>query len=146
MATSPAITGERMAGTMTFSTRVSPLTAPVPMAAMAAPTTPPTRAWLELEGSESAQVTRFQAIAPMRAAKTIVRVSALASTIPVAMVVATLIERKAPIRFMSAATPTAMRGRNAPLAIDVAIALAVSWKPLVKSNASAKSENERPSA
>ena len=30
-----------------------------------------------------------------------------------------------------------MRGFSAPVAIDVAIALAVSWKPLVKSNASA---------
>ena len=29
------------------------------------------------------------------------------------------------------------RGRSAPLAIEVAIALAVSWKPLVKSNTSA---------
>jgi hypothetical protein len=41
------------------------------------------------------------------------------------------------MRFMSAATPTATRGRSAPVAIEVAIALAVSWKPLVKSKASA---------
>jgi hypothetical protein len=76
-------------------------------------------------------------MAPISAAKTIVRVRALASTIPVAIVVATLIERKAPMRFMSAARPTATRGRSAPVAMEVAIALAVSWKPLVKSKASA---------
>jgi hypothetical protein len=38
---------------------------------------------------------------------------------------------------MTAARPTATRGRSAPVAIEVAIALAVSWKPLVKSKASA---------
>ena len=32
---------------------------------------------------------------------------------------------------------TAVRGLSAFVAIDVALALAVSWKPLVKSNASA---------
>ena len=49
-----------------------------------------------------------------------------ASTMPVAIVVATLIERNAPRRFMTADRPTATRGRSAPVAIEVAIALAVS--------------------
>ena len=35
------------------------------------------------------------------------------------------------------ASSTAVLGFSAPVAIDVAIALPVSWKPLVKSNASA---------
>jgi hypothetical protein len=61
MATNPAMKGDRSAGTITFSTSVSPFTAPEPIPAIAAPTTPPTSAWLELEGSFSAHVTRFQA-------------------------------------------------------------------------------------
>jgi hypothetical protein len=100
--------------------------APEPIPAIAAPTTPPTSAWLELEGSDSAQVIRFQAIAPISAANTMFSESASASTIPVAIVVATLIERNAPRRFMTAAMATATRGLSAPVAIDVAIALAVS--------------------
>ena len=53
---------------------------------------------------------------------------------PLAMVAATVTERNAPIRFSTAARPTAMRGRSARVAMVVAIAFAVSWKPLVKSN------------
>ena len=37
----------------------------------------------------------------------------------------------------TAATETATLGRNAPVAIEAAIALAVSWKPLVNSKPSA---------
>ena len=44
---------------------------------------------------------------------------------------------KAPTKLRIAAIPTATRGGSAPVAIVVAIALAVSWKPLVKSKASA---------
>jgi hypothetical protein len=40
-------------------------------------------------------------------------------------------------KFKAAERPTAARGGSARVAIDVAIALAVSWKPFVKSNASA---------
>ncbi len=52
---------------------------------------------------------------------------------------ATSVDRNAPTRFITAAMMTAVRGFNAPVAMGVAIALAVSWKPLVKSknNASA---------
>ena len=45
--------------------------------------------------------------------------------------------RKAPTRFSTPESSTATFGFSAPVAIDVAIALAVSWKPLVKSNPSA---------
>jgi hypothetical protein len=48
-----------------------------------------------------------------------------------------LIEINAPARFPTAEIATATRGLNAPVAIDVAIAFAVSWNPFVKSNASA---------
>ncbi len=60
-----------------------------------------------------------------------------ASTIPVAIVAATSSETKAPAKLSSAARVTATFGLMARVEIEVATALAVSWKPLVKSNASA---------
>ena len=53
---------------------------------------------------------------------------------PLAIVAATLIEMNAPAKFRQAEM-TATLGFSAPVAMDVAIALAVSWKPFVKSNA-----------
>ena len=53
------------------------------------------------------------------------------------MVAATAVERKAPTRFSDARSATATFGFRAPLAIEVAIALPVSWKPFVKSKARA---------
>ena len=50
---------------------------------------------------------------------------------------ATSTERKAPTRFSSAESITAVFGFSAPVAMDVAMALPVSWKPLVKSKAKA---------
>jgi hypothetical protein len=79
----------------------------------------------------------FQAIAPNRAAERIVSVTWWESTIPFAIVVATLSETSAPSTFSTAESSTAARGRRAPVATAVATAFAESWKPLVKSNASA---------
>ena len=56
---------------------------------------------------------------------------------PLAIVLATSSDRNAPTKLSRAARATATRGFSAPVAIDVAMAFAVSWKPLVKSNASA---------
>src|SRR3954447_11379693 len=56
---------------------------------------------------------------------------------PLAIVAATASDRKAPTKFSAAAIVTATRGAIARVEIDVAIALAVSWNPFVKSNASA---------
>ena len=64
-------------------------------------------------------------------------VTASDSTIPLPTVAATLSEMKAPAKFRTADSATAKRGDIARVETDVAIALAVSWKPLVKSNASA---------
>ena len=61
----------------------------VPSAASAAPTTPPIRAWDELDGSPYHQVIRFHVIAPIRPANTIVGVIRSACTIPFATVAAT---------------------------------------------------------
>ena len=58
-------------------------------------------------------------------------------TIPLATVAATLTERNAPTRLSAAEMATAVKGLSAPVAIEVAMALAVSWKPLVKSKAMA---------
>jgi len=48
-----------------------------------------------------------------------------------ATVLATLVEIRAPRRFSPAAIITATRGERARVDTEVAIALAVSWKPLV---------------
>src|SRR3954453_602943 len=54
-----------------------------------------------------------------------------------AIVAATWIERKAPTKLSTAAKAIAARGDAAPVEIEVATTFAVSWKPLVKSKASA---------
>ena len=56
---------------------------------------------------------------------------------PLPTVFATAVATNAPTRFETAASATRRRGDSARVDTDVAIALAVSWKPLVKSNASA---------
>src|SRR4051794_25399383 len=58
-------------------------------------------------------------------------------TIPLAIVAATSSEMNAPAKLRSDAMVTAVRGGSARVEIDVATAFAVSWKPFVKSKASA---------
>src|SRR3954452_17882536 len=136
-ATTKASTGATSAGIITLPTRPSQSIALVPCAASIAPTMPPMSACEELDGSPARQVTRFQTIAPIRPAKTTVSVISPASTMPPATVAATCSERNAPTKLRIEAPPTAMRGGRARVEIEVATTLAVSWKPLVKSNASA---------
>src|SRR5262249_6440840 len=78
-----------------------------------------------------------QEIAPIRPAKTTVGVMTEGSTTSLATVAATEIEMKAPTKLSSEAMPIATCGLAAPVEIDVATTLAVSWKPLVKSKARA---------
>jgi hypothetical protein len=117
------------------------LTALALLATTVAPMTPPISAWLELDGIVKYQVIRFHVIAPISAASTSARpslpASTFGSTMPLAIVAATLIEMNAPAKFRTAEIITATRGFSAPVAIDVAIALAVSWNPFVKSSATA---------
>src|SRR3954451_14552095 len=115
-----------IAGISTLPTRPSASTTWKPSAATAEPTTPPISAWEELEGSPKYQVTRFQAIAPINPAKTIVGVIAAASTTSLATVAATEIEMNAPAKFNSEATAIATCGRAAPVEIEVATTFAVS--------------------
>ena len=72
-------------------------------------------------------------IAPTRPASTTLSVTASGSTMPVATVAATFSETNAPAKLKTAATTTAVRGESARVDTLVAIAFAVSWKPLVKS-------------
>src|SRR4051812_25010352 len=137
-ATVKASIGAITAGTTTLPSSPSPSIADAPCAMKAAPTTPPIRACEELDGSPKYQVRRFHPIAPISPAKTIVMVIAPESTMPFAIVAATACEMKAPTKLRIAAMPTAVRGGSARVEIDVATTLAVSWKPFVKSNASAE--------
>ncbi len=79
------------------------------------------------------QVMRFQVIAPSRAASTTTSacspVSGASRTLKT--VLATLVPRNAPTKFMTAAISRATRGVSARVDTDVAIAFAASWKPLV---------------
>jgi hypothetical protein len=117
------------------------LMASTPKPTSAAPMRPPNSAWLDEDGRPSSHVTMFHTTAPMRPAK---MSSGVMSTppspslmMPPEMVVATAVERNAPTRLRIAARPTATLGRSAPVAMGVAIAFAVSWKPFVKSKKSA---------
>ena len=98
---------------------------------------PPMSAWLELEGRPRYHVIRFQVIAPTRPASTTSRVTTSGFTIPVATVAATLKETNAPRTLRTAALRTASRGESARVETLVAIELAVSWNPFVKSKKSA---------
>ena len=132
-----ATMGAMSAGMSTLPKMPDHFTEELPAWTSMAPTTPPMRAWLELEGVPRYHVTTFQRIAPIRPANTTFKVTKLASTIPLAMVAATDNDKKAPTKFNIADSPTAARGFSAFVAMEVAMALAVSWKPLVKSKPNA---------
>lgn len=89
---------------------------------------PPNRACEDDEGRPKYQVTRFQVIAPMRAAKRIpipFEPSGV-SISPSLTVLATPLPRKAPARFITAAMASAARGVRARVDTDVAMAFAES--------------------
>lgn len=112
-----------------------------PIPAIAAPIRPPKSAWEELDGRPRSHVNMFHTTAPMSPAKIIPGVmctpAAPSRMIPPEMVFATSLEMNAPTRLSTAASATALRGVIAPVAMGVAIAFAVSWKPFVKSKKSA---------
>ena len=95
----------------------------MPAVTIAAPAIEPMRACDEDVGSARHHVNRFHAIAPARPARSAVRVSPSVEMSP-PMVVATATELNAPMISSTAAAATASRGRIAPLATDVATALA----------------------
>src|SRR6478609_45917 len=132
-AASPATTGATMAGSTILLITTEKFTPEAPAPISTAPMRPPNRAWEELDGNPSNQVTRFHRIAPTSPAKIMVGVTSASFTIPPEMVFATSVDRNAPATFRIAAISTATFGFNAPVATEVAIALAESWNPLVKS-------------
>ncbi len=136
-ATIPAISGASMAGTSTLDATPLQMTPCPPTAASIAPMMPPIRACDELDGMPSSQVNRFHTIPPTRPANTNSRVTSPDWTRPLAMVAATAVERNAPTKLSEAHSATAVFGLSAPLAIEGAMALPVSWNPFVKSNANA---------
>src|SRR5438034_4792931 len=136
-----AIVGAMNAGMITLWARLCHWTPPSPDCAMPAPTRPPIRACDELDGRPSHHVARFHAIAPNRAARTVFVVTRLVSSTPLPTVFATAVVTNAPTRLATAAIATATRGGSARVEIEVATALAVSWKPLVKSNPSRSEEH-----
>src|SRR5580704_11159675 len=106
------------------------------------PMRPPIRACEELDGSPARQVMRFHTMAPASAAMIMPSPMPPAGLTSPPMVSATFVCRSwvatiAPTRLSTADIATARRGLSARVLIVVATALAVSWKPLVKSNPSA---------
>src|SRR3989337_3628384 len=76
-------------------------------------------------------------MAPIRADRTTTWVTCDGSTISLPIVVATCVETSAPTKWSRAAMRMASRIERARVEMQVAIALAVSWKPLMKSKVSA---------
>jgi hypothetical protein len=105
-----------------------------PVLATAAPTRPPTNVWEELEGSPYHQVTRFQIMAATSAAAITVRLitSGFITFLPI--VVATLRGNTTnAMKLKKAAILTAATGDKTFVETIVAIELAESWNPLMKS-------------
>ena len=89
------------------------------------------RAWLLELGRPTRQVSRFQAIAPIRADATTTWSASVWSTSPDPIVFATAVPESAPTKFAVADSRIACSGLSARVDTEVAIALAVSWKPLM---------------
>src|SRR5688572_6171589 len=122
----------------TGSTQPPRINAPNPAFAMAAPAYPPSRAWDDELGSPRYHVTRSQMIAPSSPARITSGSTMLISIKPLPMVLATAVPTaKAATKLKKAAQNTAFPGLNTRVDTTVAIELALSWKPLMKSNTSA---------
>src|SRR5579859_426278 len=104
-----------------------------PALATPAPTRLKIRAWLELDGTPKYHVTRFHTMAATSAEITSAWVDTSGGMMPLPTVVATAVPDRAPAKFNTPAISTARPGDSTRVATTVAIALAVSWKPLMKS-------------
>src|SRR4051794_17505526 len=95
--------------------------------ANAAPTSPPMSACDDDDGRPKYHVMRFHAIAPTMAAKTTTSPWLFSGTeMMLPTVFATLVETREPSKLNTAARASAVRGVNALVETDVAIALAAS--------------------
>src|SRR5512140_632133 len=112
---------------------------PTPAFAIAAPARPPMRAWDEEDGSPHIQVKRFQIVAPTRAARISFGSTTFGATMPFPMVFATWgPNANAATKVQKAAQTTAIFGERTRVPTTVAMEVAASWKPLMKSNARAR--------
>src|SRR5215208_6693846 len=84
------------------------------------------------------QVIRFQVMAASSVATTASSVASLGSTRPAPTVLATAVPVIAPRKLRPAAMTIAWAGVSTRVATTVAIALAVSWNPLMKSKTTAR--------
>src|SRR5690606_12585444 len=107
------------------------------VAASAAPIRPPISACEDEDGRPNHHVIRFQVMPPSNAHRSSCErtLTTLGSIRPEAMVLATAVPASAPTRFIDAASLTACIGESTLVATTVAIEFAVSWKPLMYSNA-----------
>ena len=130
--TNPMI-GEPTSGTSTLLTRASTLIAPVPTPINVAPSSPPMRAWLLELGMPNRHVMRFQVMAPTSAEAITIWPAwpSGTATIPEPIVAATAVPVSAPTKLALAERAIPRRGERARVETDVAIAFAVSWKPLM---------------
>jgi len=119
-------TGEMTIGMTILSS--TPPQSTVDSAASDAPTMPPNSACDDEDGRPFHQVSRFHAVAPIRADPTMSRptVPDGGSMMPLPTVAATLVPMKAPKRLKTAAITRAIRGVSARVETEVAIALAAS--------------------
>jgi hypothetical protein len=103
------------------------ITAPGPELAIAAPTSPPTRVWEELDGNPHHQVIRFQIIAATKADPITVRFIASGSTTPFPIIVATFIGKTVnAMKLKNAAIETAANGERTFVETTAAIEFAES--------------------
>src|SRR6266511_3033931 len=108
-----------------------------PALATPAPAKPPMSACDDEVGSPNHQVRRFQAMAPTRPAKTTASLTTCASTVLPTVLATWVLNTMKATKLKTAAQITATRGVSTLVETTVAIELAASWKPLVKSNSSA---------
>src|SRR5665213_3919503 len=108
-----------------------------PAQASAAPQKPPMRACELEDGRPHHQVTRFHTMAPSRAASTTMGVMTAGSTMPLPMALATWVPKNMATKLKKAAHTTATPGVRTRVDTTVAMELAASWNPLMKSKASA---------
>src|SRR5712692_821269 len=131
------ITGDN---TMKYAILLTPAvwTTPHPPFTTPAPMRPPTRAWEELVGRPNHHVMTSQAIAPRRVARRSHAVTMLGSMVPFPMVEATLTPKtNAATKLKNAAQRTASLGERTRVETTVAMELAASWKPFMKSKPNA---------
>src|SRR5512138_3724345 len=115
------------------------LIAPIPAPSITAPIRPPISAWEELPRMPKYHVTKFQRIAPTRAARITFNVNTFDWTISAPIVLATVTpNKKGPRNSATAAIPSAVRGPKARDEIIVATILLASRIPFRKSKTSAR--------